>query len=382
MNTRSLLLLFTIILVTTISVSAQPVQMEVVPTSLEFLNGPASQTISLHFSSISESVSWWVTTQDDSANWFTVTPDSGNGSEETVQLTVSIHSYEFPFEIFDLPGEVVIHGMNTTPDTITIPILLHFLGFTDPGSVDENWMATPYSIHLLNINDSLTWTATTSSNWFTVHPDSGIGSNWITGAISENDSISSRRGCIVIGFNFTHPRIDTVWVTQGGRIPCQLTVSPTSWTINDYHAASHTFQINDGGGTMIPDWNIPYDASWITCTPWHGIGNDIITALADENPDSAGRTATITIIDNHSVPDTVMITVFQPVLIYLMSIIVILIFQHNLRFERSIPIHSIRRHQSSMTCLSNQILPWMSSTCQGKLSCHLCEILKMQVTIM
>jgi|GEM_PF-1086384 len=83
-----------------------------------------------------------------------------------------------------------------------------------------------------------------------------------------------------------------------------------SATASGDNLPTQTFQIsNSGGGTL--DWNITDDASWLSCSPTSGTGNDDIIVSVDSSGLSAGTyTCTISVSSNNAInsPQTISVT--------------------------------------------------------------------------
>lgn len=134
------------------------------------------------------------------------------------------------------------------------------------------------------VASNTSWTVESSASWCTVTP-SGSNNDTIEAVYSENTFAAPRTAVITITGSGVGAQ--TVTVSQEGAAP-YMSVTPPVQNVpalqgnTEFQVASNT------------TWTVESNAAWCTVTS-PGSGSDTITAVYDENPYAAMRTAVITV---------------------------------------------------------------------------------------
>ncbi len=308
---RLCIVVFTIVLVSQYTF-AQPISMQASPSSIDVQQGPQSTTLTLTFSQTSSTASWSITAISDTSHWLSVSPSSGNINALTDTITVTIADGGAPGTTRS--GYLLIRGVGVTPDSITVPVTQTITGYMDPISINSLWLGGDDTIRVLSIADTTTWTVSTTDDWLSVDPTTGIGPGIFVITISREFGAVNRNGMVLLQLAFPIPVAETLFVRQTGHGIATLSVAPVDWQLDDYQSAQQSFHIDLTGSQLVPSRTITCDSSWIQFSPQTGSGasSDVLVTVA-ENPDTTSRITTFQVTSNVTAnPQFIDITVSQP----------------------------------------------------------------------
>lgn len=138
----------------------------------------------------------------------------------------------------------------------------------------------------LDILSNIDWLAISSQNWLNVSPESGFKNATITLTADDNLFAANRTATVTLkGKDITK----TITVTQNAADP-YLSVNSNTLAIPAAANNSGKFMI-----TSNTNWTITSSQPWLTVNVDSGAGDVVITAVAEANTASSGRTAQLTV---------------------------------------------------------------------------------------
>ena len=237
------------------------------PTSVNLPASGSSETLS-----ITANQPWTVTTSD---AWLTLSADAGTGdatldvaAEENTSITRRTGAVTF--QTGATTYTVTISQEGATP---TFNVSPESLSFTAEGGSAS-----------VTISSNQSWTATTSDAWFSISSAEGEGDATLSLTVVANTSTDSRSGTVTLKAGDSSY---TVSVSQEGEDPI-LTISPESLSFSA-----------DGGNKSITvtsnlSWTATSSDAWLTLSNSSGEGDATLTVMAQENPSTSSRTASVT----------------------------------------------------------------------------------------
>lgn len=151
----------------------------------------------------------------------------------------------------------------------------------------------------ITINSEASWTATTSSSWIEISPNTGTaGTSVMTISIAENTSTSNRTGYVILSIG--NKECIQIPIKQDGIF---IEVDKTSLI---FKATGETLNISVNSNT---DWIFKNCPSWIHLSQSSGKGKVDVTITVDENPSTNQRSDEIIITqDGMDIGATIIIT--------------------------------------------------------------------------
>jgi hypothetical protein len=210
-----------------------------------------------------------------SASWITITAGGSGSGNGTVSYTVAANA-----STTGRTGTIAAGGELLTITQAGAACALSIA----PGSISVDANASTGTVTVTG-QPGCTWTAASTSSWITVTSGaSGTGNGTVSYSIAANPSTNPRIGGLTIaGQTFT--------VTQAG-VACTFTIAPTGATVSA-GATSGTVAVTAAAGCT---WNASSQASWIIFSGnTSGSGNGTVSYNVAANPNTTGRSGTITI---------------------------------------------------------------------------------------
>ena len=232
----------------------------------------------------------WVVTSD--KNWLTVSPASGSGNKA---VTIKVEANPL---LTTRSAVVTVSASGVDSKTVTIiqaagePAL--FVSATNLSIASESGSTATF-----NISSNVSWSVTSDQTWVTVSPVSGKGNDTISITVEENPLAVERTAVVTV----SSPGIasKTVQITQITG-PATLSVTPSGLSLS---ADTGTVTINVVSNI---NWMVSSNQTWLTATPSSGVGDGIVTLIAEENQTVTERKATITVSANNAASQTVTVT--------------------------------------------------------------------------
>lgn len=227
---------------------------------------------------ITSNIDW--TLSSDQA-WFTANKQSGNGNS-TITLTALENT-----SVSARTAVVTITGMGVTTQIIEVtqegaaPLL----------AVSQNTLSVAAPLNSTNtfdITSNINWKVESSQPWLSADKANGTGNALVTLTAQENSNGAPRSATITV--SGTGVSSQTITVTQEGTGP-SLLVSKNSLTIEAAANSTKSFEI-----TSNVNWTLSSDQTWLTANKSSGTGNETILLTAQENTNTALRTAKITVL--------------------------------------------------------------------------------------
>jgi len=239
---------------------------------------------------ISSNVEWTLSSDQ---NWLTPSPLSGTGNK-TINLianknttissrtaTISIASQGLPTKTVTVTQDAGAATLDVSSNNLTIE-------------------STNGSTANFSVTSNTSWNASSDQSWLSLNPPSGNGNLTVVATAEANLTTSSRSGTIFLSAPGTTSK--SISVTQAAGA-ATLKVSTTSINIGAMANSSSSVTI-----TSNTSWDISSDQPWLEVNPENGIGNQLVTLVAQENPTILNRTATITISPNGTASKTITVT--------------------------------------------------------------------------
>jgi hypothetical protein len=238
-------------------------ELTVSPTTLSFEVPGSSQNIA-----VNSNINWTVSTP---ASWATVFPASGSNND-TVSITVTENNTErLRSTAISFTGGGILRTVNIAQSPATLRLSPPILEFSASDSSKNIDVTSDVSI----------WTASSSDSWVTVSPALGHYNGKVKVTAETNNTESTRTATITVTCGEI---IRTVSVRQEGAI---LSVFPSELEF-DLDGGSKTLSV-----TSNTNWEVRYDAEWLTLSATTGINNGNVTVTAAEYSGEQ-RTAVLT----------------------------------------------------------------------------------------
>lgn len=213
---------------------------------------------------ISSDVAW--TAQSSSSTWIAVTPDSGNAGASKVVLDVAPNSSATERNGF-------VQVFTDTYKALTIPV--HQVGlYVRPSKTKVNFGSEASSM-TIDIESNTSWSVISKPDWLSVSVTSGTGDAQLTLTVSDNWSLQTLSGHLLIG----HEGVSG--------LQCRVDVSQAARVFNDL-IGSLSFGVEQQTQNAVIDtdgkWRATTTDSWIHLSPTSGTGQAEIAITVDANP--------------------------------------------------------------------------------------------------
>lgn len=231
---------------------------------LHFGGGAETQTIN-----ITANCSWSATSD---ASWVSLKSDVDNGVLEVYVSPNSGKNYRLS-SIYINYGNGRSKAVNVSqyPATISSSIT----------SLEYDNVASSY---VLSIESEADWTSTVSDSWINVTPKKGnSGKSDVAIEVSPNTSVESRTGHVA--FNTGSESKLQIDIVQRG---LYIETSEELY----FSASEETLSLNINSNT---DWQILNSPNWLELSKTNGSGDDVISVVVSDNPNSASRSGEIVI---------------------------------------------------------------------------------------
>ncbi|HNZ71559.1 MAG TPA: BACON domain-containing carbohydrate-binding protein, partial [Prolixibacteraceae bacterium] len=239
---------------------------------------------------ISSNTEWTVASDQ---TWLTINPLSATGNK-TISLTANKNNTINPRSA---TISIASQGLPTKTVTVTQDAGAATL---DVSSSNLTIESTNGSTTNFSVTSNTSWNASSDQSWLSLNPPSGNGNLTVVATAEANLTTSSRSGTIFLSAPGTTSK--SISVTQAAGA-ATLKVSTTSINIGAMANSSSSVTI-----TSNTSWDISSDQPWLEVSPENGVGNQLVTLVAQENPTILNRTATITISPNGTASKTITVT--------------------------------------------------------------------------
>lgn len=216
--------------------------------------------------------------------WISVSKISGIGND-----TLAIHVDENDFE-FDRSGVVKFY---TNDDSVLVNVLQTASFINRYLNINPEKVVLDYNKNefKLVIESNVDWKISSSYDWIDISKNEGRNNDTIWVNVEENQYDNSRYGYIYIESSLIP--LKGISITQEGKPEAyHLSINTTEFDFN-YNRKDTCFII-----TSNVDWRIQNDASWISCIPNSGNGNDTVTVVIEENYQKESREDYIYIVSD------------------------------------------------------------------------------------
>ncbi len=226
---------------------------------------------------ITSNVDW--TLSSDQA-WLTANKQNGNGNS-TITLSAQENT-----SVSTRTATITVTGTGVTTQIIEVtqdgaaPLL----------AVSQNTLsiAAPLnSTTSFDITSNINWNVESNQTWLAADNANGTGNALVTLTAQENSNGAPRSATITV--SGTGVGSQTIIVTQEGTGP-SLLVSKNTLTIDAAANSTKSFEI-----TSNVNWSLSTDQTWVTANKTNGTGNETIILTAQENANTALRTAKVTV---------------------------------------------------------------------------------------
>jgi len=244
--------------------------------------------------SITSNVVWEVSSD---VSWLSISPISGSDDGNII-----VTSTEANIDPNSRTATITVSSTDVSSQYITITQL----GTNPEITINPTNLTLDQpsgSFEMFSIVSNISWEVSTDASWITLSTSNGTDNGSVTvTANSANNNSESRTGTVNVTGNEIDPQYITV--TQSGNNP-ELTVTPTSLTLDQTSGSSETFSI-----TSNISWEINIDANWLDVSPISGSENGIVTVTTNSaNTETNHRTATVIVSGTDVSPQNV--TVIQ-----------------------------------------------------------------------
>lgn len=225
----------------------------------------------------------WTATEGDT--WFSANTNSGSGPGN-LTLTANSANTNNSQRVSYL---ALADATNGLADTVVVIQDTAQVGVqASPDTLFLSHLAN--SGGMINLNSSVSCTATATAGWLTVSPSSGSGDQMITvRTVTQNPSFLGRIARVGITDNSNPSVTDTVVVIQNGT-PIQLSVNPRNVVLNSTLGSNSTLTVTSNNS-----WTISNPASWLDLSASNGSNNATITVTANsDNLTGSNRVANLT----------------------------------------------------------------------------------------
>jgi subtilisin family serine protease len=225
---------------------------------------------------ITSNINW---TASSSQTWLSVIPLTGTGND-----TITVTAEENPSEA-ERTAIVTVSATGVASQTITVTQITgaSTLSIT-PTTLAIAAIAGDTTI---GITSNISWTVSSEQSWITINPSTGTGNGTVTVTAEENHTITERIALITVSANGLASK--TVTVTQAAGA-ATLTVSTYNLDIGATEGSTASFSV-----TSNTAWTVISDKTWLVCNPASGAGDGTVTLTAGANPNSAERSAVVTV---------------------------------------------------------------------------------------
>jgi len=242
----------------------------VVVSEKSLLFGNTAGTIKL---AVEADAQWTASTSD---YWIQISPSSGTSGKSSLEVSVSPNESEN-----ERNGWLYINVGSQT--IVTIPVKQKGL-YIEP-EVSSVEFVSSGGTQNLKLKSNVSWIVSSQPEWLTVSPLSGKGDTELSLRASDNNSITSRHGRIMLscpGVNLDR----YINVLQSGK---QISISTNSLDFSD-RAGTQSIDITSDG-----TWEASTNTEWITLSPAKKRGSGKLTVEVSENNADSDRNGSFTI---------------------------------------------------------------------------------------
>ena len=140
----------------------------------------------------------------------------------------------------------------------------------------------------VNVTSNTKWTALDRPSWITISSTTGNGDTSLKLTASANTSTDERSGNVK--FSTEDGKVTTTITVRQSGTSASLSLSKGELSFSSSASNNTTFDITSNGS-----WTVTDDASWLSCSPSEGKGNQTITVTVTENTDQQERSAKISV---------------------------------------------------------------------------------------
>lgn len=217
-----------------------------------------------------------------SEEWLSVSPQEGsNNTSIAVNVTENTDSLSrsatLTIEAEDVESKTVTVIQNGALSVSTYELVLE---------ANENNSAS------FAIASDTSWAISSSEEWLSVDPASGLKSATVNVTAQPNESIEERSAVLTVAEDGATPQ--NIEVTQIGA-EASLSLSALSFNIESAKNSTGTFEIISN-----VDWSITFEDDWISLSQTEGSNNATITVTADQNPIGTERSARIVVASDQA----------------------------------------------------------------------------------
>ena len=237
---------------------------------LNFDNTPATYKLA-----ITSDASWTAATSE---SWISVFPTSGEAGTSQTEISVTANTDTQPRE-----GYVYFYIGNNK----LVQVKIYQRGiYIDTGDAMVDISASGET-RKLNVKSNTSWTVTSDSEWMSITPSSGSGETEATVTISDNPSLSERRGYLIFESDSKNIKEEKL-VRQYGKT---FSVETTVVNFSDKSGTS-TIDVNSDGA-----WNAEKQESyeWFDIEPVTVDGANKLQVSVQENYTTEERTGYVNI---------------------------------------------------------------------------------------
>ena len=267
-----------IVLLTACPSDSPEIELSVHPGSIEIDSDGGSSSFS-----ITSNTSWNIRSE----SWLTCSPSSGNGNA-TINLTAQANNTgfvrSFNLEITD----------RTNQKSCTVKVTQKVAQNSNPTS-ESTLSVSPSSLEFsadggemtVNVKSNTNWSVQERPGWISCNT-SGNGDSSLKLTASANTSTDERSGNVK--FSTEDGKVTTTITVRQSGTSTSLSLSKGELSFSSSASNNTTFDITSNGS-----WTVTDDASWLSCSPSEGKGNQTITVTVTENTDQQERSAKISV---------------------------------------------------------------------------------------
>lgn len=244
-----------------ISVTQYPSSISSSEAFLKFPNVASKYNIT-----ITSEVAWEASVSD---NWLSITPQFGMAGETIVSIEAAPNTSvneRFGYIAFST-GEQERFQIQIQQDGLFLE------------TEDKITFRSLQSSQEITVKSNTSWEVLSAPKWVSCSPSSGTGTSQLQLTVSDNDSLDSREGTIIIGQKGLSLSCE-IKVVQSGR-----TLAPGTLLLEFSDKAGQLdFELQSDG-----PWSSTCSEEWFFATPVSGNGDHSITVTVDENKDYSSR---------------------------------------------------------------------------------------------
>jgi hypothetical protein len=154
----------------------------------------------------------------------------------------------------------------------------------------------------ITISSNIAWTASSDQKWLTINPASGTGIGKLTFTATENTVNLSRIAIVTV--SATGVPSQTITITQAP-VTGVATLEVSSTSVSIANEANSLASVNVKSNAI---WSASSNQTWLTINTATGTGNGQLTFAATENPNTATRTAIVTVSATGVASQTIIVT--------------------------------------------------------------------------